>query len=57
MMRIMLFLATNIAVLLLVGIVMSVFGEPILAQNGVDLNLTGLLIFSTAFGLAAGRNM
>ena len=38
------------AVLVLVGIVMSVFGEPILAQNGVDLNLTGLLIYSAAFG-------
>ena len=49
-MRILLFLATNMAVLVLVGIVMSVFGEPILAQNGVDLNLTGLLIYSAAFG-------
>lgn len=52
MMRIALFLATNVGVMLLVGIVMSVFGEPILAQNGVDLNLTGLLIYSAAFGFA-----
>ncbi len=50
MLRIMLFLGTNIAVLVLVGIVMSTFGEPILASNGVDLNLTGLLIYSAAFG-------
>lgn len=50
MMRVLMFLATNVAVLVLVGIVMSVFGEPILAQNGVDLNLTGLLIYSAAFG-------
>ena len=49
-MRILLFLATNLAVLILVGIVMSFFGEPILAENGVDLNLQGLLIFSAAFG-------
>lgn len=49
-MRVMLFMATNIGVMLLVGIIMSVFGEPILAQNGVDLNLTGLLIYSAAFG-------
>ena len=49
-MRILLFLATNIAVIALVSIVMSIFGEPILAENGVDLNLTGLLIFSAAFG-------
>lgn len=50
MMRIALFMGTNIAVLVLVGIVMSIFGEPILASNGVDLNLTGLLIYSAAFG-------
>lgn len=49
-MRILLFLATNIAVIALASIVMSIFGEPILAENGVDLNLTGLLIFSAAFG-------
>ena len=51
-MRILLFLATNAAVLLLVGVIMSVFGEPILAQNGVDLNLRGLLIYSAAFGFS-----
>ncbi|MBT8138467.1 MAG: protease HtpX [Gammaproteobacteria bacterium] len=52
MMRILLFLATNAAVLLLVGMIMTVFGEPILAENGVDLNLKGLLIYSAAFGFA-----
>lgn len=49
-MRILLFLATNIAVMVLVGIIMNLFGASILAQNGVDLDLTGLLIFSAAFG-------
>jgi heat shock protein HtpX len=49
-MRILLFLATNIAVMVLVGIVMNFFGASILAQNGVDLDLRGLLIFSAAFG-------
>lgn len=51
-MRILLFLATNAAVLLLVGVVMTIFGEPILAENGVDMNLKGLLIYSAAFGFA-----
>lgn len=49
-MRILLFLATNIAVMVLVGIIMNFFGASILAQNGVDLDLRGLLIFSAAFG-------
>ncbi len=49
-MRILLFLATNVAVLVLVGIVMSLFGGPILAQNGVDMNLGNLLVMSAAFG-------
>ncbi len=49
-MRILLFLGTNLAVLLLLGVLMSLFGEPLLAQNGVDLNLTGLLVTSALFG-------
>ncbi|NND66685.1 MAG: protease HtpX, partial [Halioglobus sp.] len=50
-MRILLFLATNIAVLALIGIVFNLLGlEGILAANGVDLNLSGLLVFSAMFG-------
>ena len=50
-MRILLFLATNIAVLVLVSTVFNLLGlEGILAANGVDLNLQGLLIFCALFG-------
>ncbi|PLW81953.1 protease HtpX [Kineobactrum sediminis] len=50
-MRIMLFLATNIAVLVLVSIIFNLLGlEGILAANGVDLNLGALLIFCALFG-------
>jgi heat shock protein HtpX len=52
MMRILLFVATNVAVLVLLSITFSVFGlESYLSSNGVDLNLTSLLIFSAAFGM------
>ncbi|RLQ23798.1 protease HtpX [Seongchinamella sediminis] len=50
-MRILLFLATNMAVLVLVSTVFNLLGlEGILAANGVDLNLQGLLIFCALFG-------
>jgi heat shock protein HtpX len=49
--RILLFLATNLAVLVLVGTVFNLLGfESILAANGVDLNLTALLVFCALFG-------
>ena len=52
MMRILLFVATNVAVLVLLSITFSVFGlESYLSSSGVDLNLTSLLIFSAAFGM------
>ncbi len=51
-MRILLFLATNIAVLVLVSIVFNLLGlEGILAANGVDLNHGSLLIFCGVFGM------
>jgi len=51
MMRIMLFLATNAAVLVLISIMFQVFGfEGILAENGVDLNLQALLVLSAVIG-------
>lgn len=50
-MRIMLFLATNAAVLVLISIVFQVLGiEGTLAQNGVDLNLQALLVMSAVIG-------
>lgn len=51
MMRIALFLLTNIAVLAVASVVLSLLGvNSILAQNGVDLDLQALLIFSAVFG-------
>ncbi|WP_191621361.1 protease HtpX [Marinihelvus fidelis] len=53
MMRIMLFLATNAAVLVLISIVFRVLGiESVLAENGVDLNLTALLVMSAVIGFS-----
>ncbi len=50
-MRIILFLATNIAVLVLVSIVFNLLGlGGILAENGVDLNLGALLVMCAVFG-------
>jgi heat shock protein HtpX len=51
-MRILLFAATNIAVLVLATIIMSIFGvEHYLQQQGIGINLTGLLIFCALFGM------
>jgi heat shock protein HtpX len=51
MMRILLFLATNAAVLVLISIVFQILGiEGLLAENGVDLNLQALLVFSAVIG-------
>jgi heat shock protein HtpX len=51
-MRILLFLATNLAVLVLVGTIFNLLGfEGILAANGVDLNLQALLVFCGLFGM------
>lgn len=46
MMRILLFLATNLAVVLIASITLSLFGfNGFMAANGVDLNLNQLLVF------------
>jgi heat shock protein HtpX len=51
MKRVFLFLATNIAVLLVLSIVLSLIGfEGILDEQGVDLNLGQLLVFAAIFG-------
>ena len=53
MMRILLFLATNLAVVLIASITLSLFGfNGIMAANKVDLDLTQLLIFCAVFGFA-----
>jgi len=51
--RILLFLGTNIAVMLLISVIFSVLGiGGLLQSNGVDLDLQALLIFSAVFGFA-----
>ena len=53
MMRILLFLATNLAVVLIASVTLSLFGfNGFMAANGVDLNLNQLLIFCAVFGFA-----
>jgi len=50
-MRILLFLATNLAVILLASFTFRLLGfEGLLAANGVDLNLTALLVFCALLG-------
>ena len=52
MLRILLFLGTNIAILVVLGVVFSAFGiSGILDEQGINLNLTGLLIFAGVFGM------
>lgn len=53
MLRIALFLGTNIAVMVLISLVFQIFGfQGLLAANGVDLNLQVLLVFSAVIGFA-----
>jgi heat shock protein HtpX len=52
-MRILLFLATNLAIIVLASITLSLLGvDTILADNGVDLDLGNLLVFCAVFGMA-----
>ena len=53
MMRIFMFLATNVAVLVLISIVFQLLGiEGVLAENGVDLNLQSLLVMAAVIGFS-----
>jgi heat shock protein HtpX len=53
MMRILLFLATNAAVLVLISIVFQLLGlEGTLARNGVDLDLQALLVMAAVIGFS-----
>jgi heat shock protein HtpX len=52
-MRILLFLGTNIAIMALLSLTFSLFGiQGLLAENGVDLNLQALLVFSAVIGFS-----
>ena len=51
MQRIFLFLVTNIAIMIILSITLRILGvESLLAQNGSDLNINALVIFSGIFG-------
>jgi heat shock protein HtpX len=53
MKRVILFLATNLAIVVLLGIVLRLLGvDSLLAAQGSGLNLTSLLIFSAVVGFA-----
>ena len=53
MLRIALFLMTNLAIVLVASLTLSLLGfEGYLAANGVDLNLSSLLLFCFVFGMA-----
>ena len=54
MKRILLFVGTNIAVLVVLAVVLRVLGvEDILSRSGTELDLQALLIFSAVIGSAA----
>jgi heat shock protein HtpX len=51
-MRILLFLATNLAVIVVASISLSLLGfNSYMAANGIDLNLSALLVFCAVFGM------
>lgn len=53
MLRILLFLGTNIAIIALLSLTFSLFGiQGLLAQNGVDLNLNALMVYSAVIGFS-----
>lgn len=51
MLRIFLFLLTNLAIMLVLGIVASVFGLDKWAYSHSGINLTGMLVFCALFGV------
>jgi heat shock protein HtpX len=53
MLRILLFLGTNIAIIALISVTFRLLGlDGILAQNGVDLDMNALLIYSAVIGFS-----
>ena len=54
MMRILLFLATNVAILLVISVTFRLLGfEGILAENNIDLNYNALMVWSALYGFGA----
>ncbi|MDH5392019.1 MAG: protease HtpX [Gammaproteobacteria bacterium] len=52
MKRMFYFLLTNIAIMLVLGVVLQLLGvESVLKNNGADLDLQALLVFSAVFGM------
>lgn len=52
-MRILLFLGTNIAIMVILSLVFNLLGlQGVLAENGVDLNLSALLVYSAVIGFS-----
>jgi heat shock protein HtpX len=52
MKRVLLFLGTNLAILVVLSITLSILGvDTLLQENGVDLNLQAVLIFAAVFGM------
>jgi len=53
MMRILLFLGTNVAIIALISVTFRLLGlDGILAQNGVDLDMNALLVLSAVIGFS-----
>ena len=53
MMRILLFLGTNIAIIALISVTFRLLGlDGILQQNGVDLDMNALLVMSAIIGFS-----
>lgn len=53
MLRILVFVGTNIAIIALLSLTFSLFGiQGLLAQNGVDLNLNALMVYSAVIGFS-----
>ena len=52
MKRVLLFLATNVAILLVLGIVLQLIGvDSLLDEQGIGLNYRALLVFAAVFGM------
>jgi heat shock protein HtpX len=52
MKRVFLFIATNLAIIMLLSVTLRLIGvESILDEQGVGLNLNALLVFSAVFGM------
>ena len=53
MLRILLILGTNIAIIALISVTFRILGlDDLLAQNGVDLDMQALLVYSAVIGFS-----